>query len=288
MHRIEVDAVRLRSGVNTSRYNLASKFSGGLALLTLGTTLLVPLSAVAAPVRLGGFNLTGDCQWFYSDPAAYARQLDPADPYTWRCVSSNQDFSMDLNRFAVHEYGEGAYAVLEGQYWSAYRDDGTAQRTEPIHSPPPISGQSPIYAEQFTDLGGDKNRMKTTAQLSRGTSPRIDADTHIWTGDDWVGYTGGVFVLFLDANGNVIGSTIQHRFGVNGQQVPGAPSDRTVHWAEAVRPNVANRTAGLVIVHEYAPKGRSLATLGEVCEVAAMFGFNCEDTAAAVAATAGG
>lgn len=124
-----------------------------------------------------------------------------------------------------------------------------------------------IEASQEDEVVSDMPRryMSTNAWLSR-ESGRIDADTRIWTRQPWVGYTGGVMVLFGDANGEYLGRTDLHQFGVDGFRIPFKQWQRLDHWDEAVSRDISRRITRLAIKHTHAPRNRLIAIINEVTQ----------------------
>jgi hypothetical protein len=104
----------------------------------------------------------------------------------------------------------------------------------------------PIQKNQFTELH-DHRHMETTARLSN--NGLLDGSTRTWTDKALTGFTGAVAVKFLDINGNLIGISGVHSYGVDGRRVPGLPSDRTESWNEQVPKDLQERTAKMEIVH---------------------------------------
>jgi len=71
--------------------------------------------------------------------------------------------------------------------------------------------------------------MQTTVNFSNtGT---INCQTQTWCNNEFTGFTGGVWVMFADASGNIIGHTAPiQTFGVDGKWIPGKVSSRTDLW----------------------------------------------------------
>jgi hypothetical protein len=132
------------------------------------------------------------------------------------------------------------------------------------------------YREQDEVISDMPRRyMSTNATLSQEAG-RLDAWTRTWTRQPWFGFTGGVVVLFGDTNGEFIGNTDLHQFGVDGFRIPFKRWNREDWWSEAVAPDLAARTTRLEIVHVHAPRDRLFAfledlrtALGIVAEIAA-------------------
>ncbi len=73
---------------------------------------------------------------------------------------------------------------------------------------------------------------------------------------DLKGFTGGVFAIVADRNGNVLARTALRQFGVNGLWIPGGPSTRVDPWSENLGVAAAANGATLNIVHVWDPHGR--------------------------------
>jgi hypothetical protein len=80
-------------------------------------------------VKVGGFDLTGDCRRHFDDPEAIATKGEFRYTETgWYCVVHGDKIEVTvdlLNAFAVYHYGDGAYARQDGQRaedWGVYRD----------------------------------------------------------------------------------------------------------------------------------------------------------------------
>jgi hypothetical protein len=110
----------------------------------------------------------------------------------------------------------------------------------------------PLRGSQFTELG-DHRRMETSITISN--NGRIDGVTHIWTANNWSGFTGAVAVVITDSAGNVLHVTPQQSYGVDCVRCPG-PDDRTQQWSDTVPSNVLNQVGGYAIVHTTNPRNR--------------------------------
>jgi hypothetical protein len=108
--------------------------------------------------------------------------------------------------------------------------------------------------------------MNSTVRLSQEAG-RLDGDTRTWTRQPWVGFTAGVCVLLVGANGEILHCTDIVRFGVDGFRIPFKRSDRTDHWVQGVPVDVAMRTARLEILHTHAPRTRLQDIIREVGQV---------------------
>jgi hypothetical protein len=125
-----------------------------------------------------------------------------------------------------------------------------------------------VEAEQEDEVVSDMPRryMSTHAWLSQ-ESGRIDADTRTWTMQPWLGYTLGVMVLFGGANGEYLGRTDLHQFGVDGFRIPFKQWQRLDHWDESVPFEISRGITTLVIKHTHAPKERLLDILNQIAQV---------------------
>src|SRR5215208_876917 len=94
------------------------------------------------------------------------------------------------------------------------------------------------------DLGAG-HFMETDATLHTERA-HLDATTTTQTVTWMGGFTGGVSILFFDANEVAIGQSWQHTFGVDGSWF--GNKKRTDYWAEDIDPGVAGRTTRMLIL----------------------------------------
>jgi hypothetical protein len=80
----------------------------------------------------------------------------------------------------------------------------------------------------------------------------IDAQTRTRSISWFCGYHSGVYLLFGDAAGFTIGSSILQVFGVDGAWL--GRSDRTDYWGEEIDPDVTARARTLAVAHTGAPQ----------------------------------
>lgn len=118
-----------------------------------------------------------------------------------------------------------------------------------LRQPKPCKPVFPIKGSQKTELG-HSDHMKTDITVSK--DGRIDADTRTWTSEALRGFTGGVFVVLTDCDGNVQHYTSQHSYGVNG--TAGGKSDRTEHWSEPIPPEKMPKIGGYLVKHVRNPQ----------------------------------
>jgi hypothetical protein len=97
--------------------------------------------------------------------------------------------------------------------------------------------------------------METDATL-RQESGHLDATTTTQTVTWMGGFTGGVSIIFFDANNVAIGQTWPRSFGVDGSWF--GRNKRTDYWAEDVDRGVAGRTARMEILHYWAPRWNAI------------------------------
>lgn len=85
---------------------------------------------------------------------------------------------------------------------------------------------------------------------------RIYARTHTWNSVKLTGFTGGVSVLFLNSDGQALGATGLHTFGVDGTWIGRA--NRWDTWEEHLPPDVAwlDQVAGIAVMHTHAGVNR--------------------------------
>jgi hypothetical protein len=146
---------------------------------------------------------------------------------------------------------------------------------EPVGNGGPSSPATVLPAAITTEQediidGSSPQRMftKVSLWLTGPLAGRLKAKTRTWTGIDLRGFTGGVRVGLLNANGDLVAITQLHAFGVNGDSwlLPGGPSDRTDPWDEQFDPNVISLTTQLMIEHEHSGKNRLLAITQEAAK----------------------
>ena len=120
---------------------------------------------------------------------------------------------------------------------------------------------APITAEREDDLG-DGRHMKTTVRFS-GTG-KAYAETKTWTDNNFVGFTGGVLIAYVDANGDVLGMSEMVQFGVDGRAIPGKASTRNDRWNPTVPGELAGKVKSLEVVQTHAPKNRLLEAVRQL------------------------
>ena len=81
---------------------------------------------------------------------------------------------------------------------------------------------------------------------------QIRGATRVWTEEALRGFEGSVTVFLLDENGQPVFQASEGPWGVNGQAIPGAPSDRTLDWAEVVPADAMALARKIVIAHSNA------------------------------------
>lgn len=120
----------------------------------------------------------------------------------------------------------------------------TFVRIEGWVSPIPVD----IVVDVRTNMGS--NHFMTTKGVLMQNG-HIDAMTRTETGTWFGGFTGGVQLLFADANGLTIGSSGARTYGVDGTWV--GRSVRQDYWSEDIDPTIAKRTTSLHVAHFWAP-----------------------------------
>lgn len=105
--------------------------------------------------------------------------------------------------------------------------------------------------------------LESTATLSQEAA-RLDVWTRTWTRQPWLGFTGGVVVLFGAQNGEYIWNTDLQQFGVDGFRIPFKRWNREDWWFVDVPADVAGRTAALQIVHTHSLRDRFFAALEDI------------------------
>ena len=112
-----------------------------------------------------------------------------------------------------------------------------------------------VRAEQHRAFGNAQH-MHSSANLSR--SGQLDVVTRTWSRNDWVGFTGGVYILLRTGDGRVIGVTdLQWPLGVSSPTIFWEQNDRTDYWSHQFSPEVAAQTASLEIIQQIVPKNRA-------------------------------
>lgn len=121
----------------------------------------------------------------------------------------------------------------------------------------------PINLETFNENSVTRSgarRMSTRANYFPAEG-RIVAQTRTWNSVKFTGFTGGVVVMFENAQGQAIGYTTMHKFGVDGTWV--GASSRTDFWQESVTAPWASQATRIVAVHSHAHTGRLVAIVEE-------------------------
>ena len=111
--------------------------------------------------------------------------------------------------------------------------------------------------------------MQSDVKVSNTGVLRVS--TRTWTNNAVQGFEGGVIVVLMKKDSNDLWVSPLHKFGVNGKNVPGAPSDRTAVWTENVPLDKINDTAKMAIVQLNAPTNKIddfLAHAKTVAEIA--------------------
>jgi hypothetical protein len=83
---------------------------------------------------------------------------------------------------------------------------------------------------------------------------RLVATTRTWNAVKLTGFTGGVVIVFEDAQGRVIGATDMRTFGVDGMWI--GRYDRTDVWEETIDAPWLDRAVSIRAVHSHAGRVR--------------------------------
>lgn len=147
-------------------------------------------------------------------------------------------------------------------YWNPFRGDNFVTATAQGEQDALAVGYGLVRVEGYvsssptnleidltSDLGANHWMTTRGVMLANG---HIDAQTRTRTGTWFGGFTGGVQILFEDANGFAIGGTQIHSFGVDGTWI--GRSDRTDYWFEDIDPTVARRTTAIHVLHFWYPR----------------------------------
>jgi hypothetical protein len=118
-----------------------------------------------------------------------------------------------------------------------------------------------------------QNTIKLASPTAVGLHPnlphgQIAATTRVWTSEALRGFEGSVIVFLLDENKRLIFQTKERHWGVNGEAIPGAPSDRKENWAEAVPVDVLAQTRYVTIFHSDHPTSHWEDTMGQIATFA--------------------
>ncbi|GBF82454.1 MIR domain-containing protein [Aphanothece sacrum] len=109
----------------------------------------------------------------------------------------------------------------------------------------------PVRAEQTNQVAGGTMTTKVTVS----PDGQLTAETHTRTKVDLKGFTGSVIVVIYNQEGRAHISG-KHSFGVNGQLIPGGPSDRKDTWQESVPLEISSKANRVAIVHSHDPNVR--------------------------------
>ncbi len=124
----------------------------------------------------------------------------------------------------------------------------------------------PIVSADQEDTVGWGFHMQTSIKYVKATG-LLDAVTHTWATNDFVGFHGVVFAWLLDGNGLIVGETDSHTFGVDGRDVPFTQNNRLDHWTYHFDPAVpVSQTVRIQIVqmHSSGDISSLLHKVGEV------------------------
>jgi hypothetical protein len=116
---------------------------------------------------------------------------------------------------------------------------------------------TPLYAEQLTHINDSGSRtMNTQATLQRGGDYAGQLYARTVTKNTVLasGFTGGVFIVFRNDDGAVVGVSGLHTYGVDGKWVGTYVRDEV--WIENFDPQVAAATTQMEIVQQWASTDR--------------------------------
>jgi hypothetical protein len=120
-----------------------------------------------------------------------------------------------------------------------------------------VADPTPLTASEETAVtASGARRMATSVTLQRSgpLAGQLDAVTTTSNAVALTGFTGGVYVQILDANGAVIGVTDLHTYGVDGRLIGRAR--RTDTWQHRFPAEIAARTVTLRIIQQHTPRPR--------------------------------
>jgi Protein of unknown function (DUF2690) len=104
----------LPSGIREEKFMTAMRKVLAMAAVVAAATLgvvAVP-NAASATTRLGGVDMQAACNAQYPGLGSRATVTDPSSAYSWRCVTANASYGIDVNRACATQWWPGAYAGL--------------------------------------------------------------------------------------------------------------------------------------------------------------------------------
>jgi hypothetical protein len=121
-----------------------------------------------------------------------------------------------------------------------------------------VAARRSVQADLSTDVEeavtrSGARRMRTSATYFPGDH-RVVATTRTWNAVKLTGFTGGVQLVFLNADGRVIGASDMHTFGVDGTWI--GRYDRTDYWEEQIDAPWAAEAVEVRAVHSHAGRVR--------------------------------
>jgi hypothetical protein len=127
-----------------------------------------------------------------------------------------------------------------------------------VRSSTAVGARTSVQPDLSTDVEeavtrSGARRMRTSATYFPGDH-RVVATTRTWNAVKLTGFTGGVQLVFLNAEGRVIGATGMHTFGVDGTWI--GSYDRTDYWEERIDAPWAAEAVEVRAVHSHAGRVR--------------------------------
>jgi hypothetical protein len=121
-----------------------------------------------------------------------------------------------------------------------------------------VTARTSVQADLSTDVEeavtrSGARRMRTSATYFPGDH-RVVATTRTWNAVKLTGFTGGVQLVFLNAEGRVIGASGMHTFGVDGTWI--GRYDRTDYWEEQIDAPWVPDAVEVRAVHSHAGRVR--------------------------------
>lgn len=278
-----------------SKTNKKSVLSSLFAASLLSTSLIAPTlipysngansSAVAQAARRAQLQITPQKNsYFRGEEIQITGELSPNAPVEiiqiYRHEHTGQRVREVLLNTQANSRGRVKFTyripleTFKDNIRIAFRSQGRSQRvriplgrpTPPPNNPPqtpipkPIVNPAvnfPIKVSSPETKVKSKSYMQSDVTLSQTPSGGlISSKTRIWSRNKWNGFTGGVEVVLLDENDNVLFISQLRKYGVNGRYIPGAPDSRTETWSEAVPADVMTRARKIAIVHRHTPTNR--------------------------------
>ncbi len=93
------------------------------------------------------------------------------------------------------------------------------------------------------------DEVYTETSVTLHGSGRLDAVTHTWTDNKFIGAHAVAGVVLVDGDNHQLWYSGAHMCGISGEWEPGGRDDRRCDWSEKIPPEVLNQVADCKIVH---------------------------------------